>query len=223
MVLPELTPERNAASPTTADVTYGTNNEFGFDYLRDNMAGTIDDLRPARHQLRRSSTRSTRSSSTRPGPRSSSPARLRTSPSSGTTSSPRSGGSADATTIDYEFDEKKRTVSDARGRVSTRVEDHLGIDNLYDVRQHAADLLPQQRDQGQGAVPQGQATTSSSRARCSSSTSTPDACCSGRRYNEGLHQAIEAKEGGDRSARSTRPSPRSPCRTTSGSTTSSAA
>ncbi|MDP8306388.1 MAG: preprotein translocase subunit SecA [Candidatus Chlorobium antarcticum] len=26
------------------DVTYGTNNEFGFDYLRDNMAGTVEDM-----------------------------------------------------------------------------------------------------------------------------------------------------------------------------------
>ncbi len=27
-----------------ADITYGTNNEFGFDYLRDNMASSKDDL-----------------------------------------------------------------------------------------------------------------------------------------------------------------------------------
>ncbi len=36
------TPERRAAY--MCDVTYGTNNEFGFDYLRDNMARSIDDL-----------------------------------------------------------------------------------------------------------------------------------------------------------------------------------
>ncbi len=30
--------------PTNADITYGTNNEFGFDYLRDNMAHSKDDL-----------------------------------------------------------------------------------------------------------------------------------------------------------------------------------
>ena len=34
-----------------ADITYGTNNEFGFDYLRDNMAWSLED-RPARSQLR---------------------------------------------------------------------------------------------------------------------------------------------------------------------------
>ncbi len=35
-------PERRAAY--NADITYGTNNEFGFDYLRDNMANTMEDL-----------------------------------------------------------------------------------------------------------------------------------------------------------------------------------
>ena len=33
-----------AASPTPADVTYGTNSEFGFDYLRDNMAGSLEEV-----------------------------------------------------------------------------------------------------------------------------------------------------------------------------------
>ncbi len=32
-----------------ADITFGTNNEFGFDYLRDNMAGSIDDLVQRKH------------------------------------------------------------------------------------------------------------------------------------------------------------------------------
>ncbi|MEN8805328.1 MAG: preprotein translocase subunit SecA [Wenyingzhuangia sp.] len=35
-------PERRAAY--NADITYGTNNEFGFDYLRDNMSSTLEDL-----------------------------------------------------------------------------------------------------------------------------------------------------------------------------------
>ncbi len=41
------TPQRRKAY--TADITYGTNNEFGFDYLRDNMAHTIDDLVQREH------------------------------------------------------------------------------------------------------------------------------------------------------------------------------
>ena len=32
-----------------ADITYGTNNEFGFDYLRDNMAGSLDDQVQRKH------------------------------------------------------------------------------------------------------------------------------------------------------------------------------
>ena len=32
-----------------ADITYGTNNEFGFDYLRDNMANSPDDLVQRKH------------------------------------------------------------------------------------------------------------------------------------------------------------------------------
>ena len=35
-----------------ADVTYGTNSEFGFDYLRDNMAPSLEATRPARAQVR---------------------------------------------------------------------------------------------------------------------------------------------------------------------------
>ena len=44
-----------------ADITYGTNNEFGFDYLRDNMAQSQGDSAPARPCSSPSSTRSTRS------------------------------------------------------------------------------------------------------------------------------------------------------------------
>ena len=44
-----------------ADITYGTNNEFGFDYLRDNMVFQAAGARAARPELTRSSTRSTRS------------------------------------------------------------------------------------------------------------------------------------------------------------------
>src|SRR4051794_11028074 len=41
-ILSEMSPaERKVAY--AADVTYGTNNEFGFDYLRDNMALSLDD------------------------------------------------------------------------------------------------------------------------------------------------------------------------------------
>ena len=52
-------PERSAAY--RCDITYGTNNEFGFDYLRDNMVGAAGRAGAARALLSRSSTRWTRS------------------------------------------------------------------------------------------------------------------------------------------------------------------
>ena len=58
--------ERKAAYE--ADITYGTNSEFGFDYLRDNMAVSLEGSSSAATPTR-SWTRSTRSSSTRRGRR----------------------------------------------------------------------------------------------------------------------------------------------------------
>ena len=42
-------PERRKAY--LADITFGTNNEFGFDYLRDNMAGSVEDLVQQKHHF----------------------------------------------------------------------------------------------------------------------------------------------------------------------------
>ena len=50
----------SAARQYAADITYGTNNEFGFDYLRDNMAWSATSWSSAA-TTSRSSTRSTRS------------------------------------------------------------------------------------------------------------------------------------------------------------------
>ena len=60
---------RSASVAYEADITYGTNSEFGFDYLRDNMVDLARGPRAARPPRTRSSTRSTRSSSTRRGRR----------------------------------------------------------------------------------------------------------------------------------------------------------
>ena len=71
--------ERKAAY--AADITYGTNNEMGFDYLRDNMAIYMGGKpRPARPMPLPSSMRSTRSSLMRRERRSSSPVRATRAP-----------------------------------------------------------------------------------------------------------------------------------------------
>ena len=88
VVLPQIDDFEAKRQAYAADITYGTNNEFGFDYLRDNMAVAHDDQVQRGHSSR-SSTRSTPSSSTRRARRSSS----RVAPTtrrSCTTSSPRS-------------------------------------------------------------------------------------------------------------------------------------
>ena len=48
---PSMTPAERRAQ-YACDITYGTNNEFGFDYLRDNMAWSQGGAGPARPQLR---------------------------------------------------------------------------------------------------------------------------------------------------------------------------
>ena len=65
MVLPEIDDWDAKTAAYAADITYGTNNEFGFDYLRDNMAGARSS-RCSGATTSPSSTRSTRSSSTKP-------------------------------------------------------------------------------------------------------------------------------------------------------------
>ena len=69
---------RSAARRISRDITYGTNNEFGFDYLRDNMVVSLDQRVQRSARRTRSSTKSTRCSSTRRGRRSSSRARSAT-------------------------------------------------------------------------------------------------------------------------------------------------
>ena len=66
LVVPQIDDWDDKKQAYACDVTYGTNNEFGFDYLRDNMAMRLDQKVQRGHVRTRSSTRSTRSSSTRP-------------------------------------------------------------------------------------------------------------------------------------------------------------
>ena len=189
MVLPQLSSAQRRES-YKADVTYGTNNEFGFDYLRDNMANKIEDLVQRSHnfaivdEVDSILIDEARTPLIISGPADESVkwydefatlvARLRPE-------------------IDYEFDEKKRTVSVLEDGI-TRVEDRLGIDNLYDAVNtplisflnnaiKAKELFRNDRDY---VVVDGEVLIVDEHT---------GRMLHGRRYNEGLHQAIEAKEG----------------------------
>nr|WP_033339699.1 preprotein translocase subunit SecA [Catenuloplanes japonicus] len=190
-------PNRPAAEHRAAyecDITYGTNNEFGFDYLRDNMAWAatelvqrghnfaivdevdsilIDEARtpliisgPAEHSARWY------------GEFSRVVKRL------------QKGKDGEG---DYEVDEAKRTVAITERGVA-RVEDQLGIDNLYESVNtplvgylnnaiKAKELYKKDKDY---IVNDGEVLIVDE---------FTGRVLHGRRYNEGMHQAIEAKEG----------------------------
>lgn len=188
-ILSGMTPaERREAY--ACDITYGTNNEFGFDYLRDNMAWSREELVQRGHffavvdEVDSILIDEARTPLIISGPADQANtwygefarlARILT---------------RDA---DYEVDEKKRTIGVLESAID-KVEDQLGIDNLYDTVNtplvgflnnaiRAKDLFKKDRDY---VVIDGEVIIVDEHT---------GRILKGRRYNEGLHQAIEAKEG----------------------------
>ncbi|PUB22895.1 protein translocase subunit secA [Promicromonospora sp. AC04] len=174
-----------------ADITYGTNNEFGFDYLRDNMAWSTDDLVQRGHnfaivdEVDSILIDEARTPLIISGPAAGDANRwytefakvvLRLVP-----------------TVDYEVDEKKRTVGVLEPGIA-KIEDYLGIDNLYESLNtpligflnnaiKAKELFKRDKDY---VVLNGEVMIVDEHT---------GRILAGRRYNEGMHQAIEAKEG----------------------------
>ena len=174
-----------------ADITYGTNNEFGFDYLRDNMAWQRPDMVQRGHyfvivdEVDSILIDEARTPLIISGPASDEANRW-------------FGEFAKIAEklvrdVDYEFDEKKRTVGVLEEGI-TKVEDYLGIDNLYESANtplisflnnsiKAKELFRRDKDY---VVMNGEVSIVDEHT---------GRILSGRRYNEGIHQAIEAKEG----------------------------
>ena len=174
-----------------ADITYGTNNEFGFDYLRDNMALQKSDLVQRGHffaivdEVDSILIDEARTPLIISGPASGEAnrwfgefARISTRLNEGE---------------DYEVDLKKRTVGVLESGIE-KVEDYLGIDNLYESANtplisflnnalKARALFKRDKDY---VVMNGEVLIVDEHT---------GRILSGRRYNEGIHQAIEAKEG----------------------------
>ncbi|GAA1172663.1 MULTISPECIES: preprotein translocase subunit SecA [Nesterenkonia] len=173
-----------------ADITYGTNNEFGFDFLRDNMAQSLDDLVQREHHYAIiDEIDSILIDEAR------TPLII-----SGAASGDISRWYTDFATLvkklhkdeDYEVDEKKRTVGVLEPGID-KVEDYLGIENLYETQNttliqylnnaiRAKELY--KRDTDYVVVKNEVHIVDEHTGRM----------LKGRRYNEGLHQAIEAKE-----------------------------
>jgi len=173
-----------------ADITYGTNNEFGFDYLRDNMAGTKDDkVQRGHHFAVVDEVDSILIDEAR-------------------TPLIISGRLADAAKmyyrfasivrslkrdVDFEVEEDKRIVVPTEAGIE-KVEQQLGIENLYDeVQQNlvhqlqvalkAAVLYHRDKDY---IVQDGEVKIVDE---------FTGRILEGRRWSEGIHQAVEAKEG----------------------------
>ena len=174
-----------------ADITYGTNNEFGFDYLRDNMAWEKGDLVQRGHhyaivdEVDSILIDEARTPLIISGPAEGDVTRWYRQFAKLVTKLTRDE--------DYDVDEKKKVVGILDPGI-TKVEDFLGIDNLYEPANtaligylnnaiKAKELFLRDKDY---VVTGGEVLIVDEHT---------GRILPGRRYNEGLHQAIEAKEG----------------------------
>ncbi|MFI6097252.1 preprotein translocase subunit SecA [Lentzea sp. NPDC051213] len=188
-ILSEMTPDQRRVA-YNSDITYGTNNEFGFDYLRDNMAWSLDECVQRGHyyaivdEVDSILIDEARTPLIISGPAEQS-ARwyvefARMSPLM-------------KRDVHYEVDERKRTVGVSEQGVAF-IEDQLGIENLYEAANtplvgylnnalKAKELYSKDKDY---IVRNGEVMIVDE---------FTGRVLAGRRYNEGMHQAIEAKEG----------------------------
>src|SRR4051794_25919975 len=188
-ILAQMTPDQRREQ-YAADITYGTNNEFGFDYLRDNMAWSVEDLVQRGHayaivdEVDSILIDEARTPLIISGP-SDQPTKWYTDFAKIAERLKRD--------VDYEVDEKKRTVGVLESGIE-RVEDYLGIENLYESVNtplvgflnnavKAKELFKRDKDY---VVLDGEVLIVDEHT---------GRLLQGRRYNEGMHQAIEAKEG----------------------------
>jgi preprotein translocase subunit SecA len=188
-----------------ADVVYGTNSEFGFDYLRDNMAVTLDGVVQRGHDfaivdevdsILIDEARTPLIISGEPEVAAQvyyDFARVARTLDGFASKPGQPKGAAEASGADFEYDEKHKTVSPMHGAIE-QVERSLGIDNLYDPRN------------GQLANHLNQALKAQALFHRDVDYVVQDGevkivdeftgrIMEGRRWSEGLHQAIEAKEG----------------------------
>jgi len=188
VIVNSMTPaERRIAY--NSDITYGTNNEFGFDYLRDNMAWSLDDCVQRDHffavvdEVDSILIDEARTPLIISGPA-----------DKATKWYVEFANIADKLqrNTHYEVDEKKKTIGILEDGV-TKVEELLKIENLYEAANttligylnnsvRAKELFKRDKDY---VVMNGELLIVDEHT---------GRMLSGRRYSEGLHQALEAKE-----------------------------
>jgi preprotein translocase subunit SecA len=188
-----------------ADVTYGTNSEFGFDYLRDNMAVSLDGVVQRGHafgivdevdSILIDEARTPLIISGEPEVAAQlyydfARVALQLIPYESHPGDPK--GAAEAAGADYEFDEKHKTVGVTEQGVA-KVERALRIDNLYAPQnsQLVNHLVQALKAQALYHVDDDYVIQDGEVKIVDEFTGR---IMEGRRWSEGLHQAVEAKEG----------------------------
>ena len=189
VITPEMRPDERRVA-YAADITYATNNELGFDYLRDNMATSLDDCvqRPPYFAVVDEVDSILIDEARTP--------LIISGPTQDEVAWYAEFAKVARQLVkdtDYETDEKKRTISILEPGI-TKVEDYLGIENLYESANtplisflnnsiKAKELF--RNDKEYVVLDDEVLIVDEHTGRI----------LSGRRYNDGLHQAIEAKEG----------------------------
>ncbi len=173
-----------------ADITYGTNNEFGFDYLRDNMTSEVQYLRQrelnfaivdevdsilideARTPL------------------------IISAPAADNPESYYQFAKVCSRLVpeDYIFDEKRRSVTLTDAGID-KIQKMLGVDNLYSTKNTRLVYHLEQALRAEVVFKRDKDYVVTNSGEVIIVDEHTGRLMQGRRYNEGLHQAIEAKEG----------------------------
>jgi len=173
-----------------ADVTYGTNNEFGFDYLRDNMVREVDQLRQRElHFAIVDEVDSILIDEARTPLIISAPAA-----NSGNAYAQFAKMIRQLKPEDYEVDEKRKAVVLTDKGVEN-VEKILGIEPLYATDNIRTIYHLEQSLRAQTLFKKDKDYVVTTEGEIVIVDEFTGRLLKGRRYNEGLHQAIEAKEG----------------------------
>ena len=173
-----------------ADITYGTNNEFGFDYLRDNMVSEPEFLR--QRELNFAIVDEVDSILI---DEARTPLIISAPAGDNPDSYYQFAKIADKLTPeDYVHDEKRRSVTLTDAGVD-KVQKLLGIDNLYSVENTRLVYHMDQALRAQVVFQRDKDYVVTNSGEVIIVDENTGRLMQGRRYNEGLHQAIEAKEG----------------------------
>src|SRR5881394_2088093 len=200
-----LMPFADRVEAYDADVVYGTNSEFGFDYLRDNMAVSLDGVVQRGHDyaivdevdsILIDEARTPLIISGEPEVAAQMYydfARVAKTLDGYASKPGDPKGAAEEAGADYEYDEKHKTVSPMQGAIE-KIERALGIDNLYDPRNaqlvnHLNQALKAQ------SLYQSDVDYVIQDGEVKIVDEFTGRIMEGRRWSEGLHQAVEAKEG----------------------------